>query len=101
MIIYYWLRALPEFSYSDLSLITYGLFDGSFIWKRKAGAVILSDATENKLIRGEYNFKENSLSALLDLLHQLKSAGLSPRSCTVNGQRAVLAAVWPDIIIQR
>jgi len=82
----------------------YLVFDGSFIWKRRTGAVILLDVVENKLIRGEYNFKENSLPALLDLFNQLKSAGLSPRSCTVDGQPAVIKAlvhVWPDIIIQR
>ena len=80
------------------------VFDGSFIWKRKTGAVILLDAETNKLLHGVYDFKENSFKALIGLFHELKSAGLSPRSCTVDGLPAVIRAltdVWPDIIIQR
>ena len=80
------------------------VFDGSFIWKRRTSAVILLDAQENKLIRGEYAFKENSLPALLDFFSKLKRDGLSPGSCTVDGLPAVinaLANVWPNIIIQR
>ena len=79
-------------------------FDGSFIRKRKTGAVILLETEEHKLIRGEDDFKENSLPALLGLFYQLKRDGLSPQSCTVDGQPAVIKAwanVWPDIIIQR
>lgn len=80
------------------------VFDGSFIWKRKTSAVILLDTEWNKLVRGEYDFKENSLPGLLGLFHQLKRDGLSPKSCTVDGQPAVIKAlvnVWPNIIIQR
>jgi transposase-like protein len=98
------LSILPRFSYDNLAEIKYLVFDGSFIWKRKTGAVILLNTEVNKLIRGEYDFKENSLPALLGLFYQLKRDGLSPRSCTVDGQPAVvkaLADVWPDIIIQR
>jgi transposase-like protein len=98
------LSILPIFYYDHLVEIKYLVFDGSFIWKRKTGAVILLDAQENKLIRGEYDFKENTSSALLGLFNQLKRDGLSPRSCTVDGLPAVIKAlvdVWPDIIIQR
>ena len=95
---------LPGFPYANLAEKKYLVFDGSFIWKRKTGAVILLDTQENKLIHGEYDFKENSLSALLGLFDQFKKDGLSPISCTVDGQPAVIKAlvdVWPNIIIQR
>src|SRR5664280_1482498 len=101
-IVDYWLSILPIFYYDHLAEIKYLVFDGSFIWKRKTGTVILLDAQENKLIRGEYDFKENTSSALLGLFNQLKRDGLYPRSCTVDGLPAVIKAlvdVWPDIII--
>lgn len=56
------------------------------------------------MVYGSYDFKENSFRALLELFHGLKVAGLSPRSCTVDGLPVVikaLAYIWPDIIIQR
>jgi hypothetical protein len=62
------------------------------------------NAETNKLVYGSYDFKENSFKALLDLFQGLKTAGVSPRSCTVDGLPAVISAlayVWPDIIIQR
>jgi len=98
------LSVLPVFSYDHLGEIKYLVFDGSFIWKRQTSAVILLDAQENKLIRGEYAFKENSLPTLLDFFSKLKKDGLLPGSCTVDGLPAVikaLANVWPHIIIQR
>ena len=104
LIIDYWLSILPRFSYANLAEIKYLVFDGSFILKRKTGVVILLDAEEHKLIRGEYSFKENSSPALLGLFRQLKIDGLYPRSCTVDGHPTVikaLANVWPNIIIQR
>jgi hypothetical protein len=64
------LSILPEFSYDHLAAIKYLVFDGSFIWKRKTGAVILLDTEGNKLIRGKYAFKENSSPALLGLFNQ-------------------------------
>jgi len=98
------LSILPRFSYGNLAEIKYLVFDGSFIWKRKTSAVILLDAERNKLVRGAYDLKENSLSALHGLFEQLKRDGLSPRSCSVDGLPAVIKAlvnVWPNIIIQR
>ena len=82
----------------------YLVFDGSYIWKRKTSAVILLNADTNKLLHGVYDFKENSFKALLALFYELKEAGLSPRSCTVDGLPVVIRAltyVWPDIVIQR
>jgi len=87
-----------------LSDTKYLVFDGSYIWKRKTSAVIFLNAETNKLIHGVYDFKENSFKALIGLFHELKGAGLSPRSCTVDGLPAVIRAltdVWPDIIIHR
>ena len=72
---------LPRFSYDNLAEIKYSAFDGSFIWKRKTGAVILLDTQEHKLIRGEYDFKENSSPALLGLFCQLKrETGYRPKA---------------------
>jgi transposase-like protein len=104
LIIDYWLSKPPRRSDDHLARTKYLVFDGSFIWKRKTSAVILLDAETNKLVYGLYDFKENSFRALLDLFQRLKVAGVSPRSCTVDGLPAVikaLAYVWPDIIIQR
>jgi len=99
-----WLSHSPRLSYDNLARSKYLVFDGSFIWKRKTSTVILLDAETNKLVYGLYDFKENSFRALLDLFQGLKMAGVSPRSCTVDGLPAVIRAlvcVWPDIIIQR
>lgn len=104
LIINYWLRLLPLYPPENLASVKYLVFDGSFIWKRKIEAVILLDAECHKLIKGEYDFKENSPAALLDLFSKLKNAGLSPKSATIDGNPAVIRAlriVWPDIIIQR
>jgi len=104
LIIDYWLHHSPWQSDDHLARTKYLVFDGSFIWKRRTGAVILLDAETNKLVYGLYDFKENSFRALLDLFQGLRMAGVSPRSCTVDGLPAVikaLADVWPDIIIQR
>jgi transposase-like protein len=98
------LSDVPQDSYANFADVKYLVFDGSFIWKRKTSAVILLNGETNKLIHGEYDFKENSTEALLDLFYELKRSGLSPRSCTVDGLPAViraLAEVWPDIVIQR
>jgi len=103
-IVDYWLNVTPRISYANLADVRYLVFDGSFIWKRKTSTVILLNAETNKLIQGVYDFKENSISALLDLFNNLKRSGLFPRSCTVDGLSAViraLAVVWPDIVIQR
>ena len=104
LIIDYWLSNSPRLSHDSLARSEYLVFDGSFIWKRKTSAVILLDAETNKLVYGLYDFKENSFRALLDLFQGLKMAGVSPRSCTVDGLPAVIRAfmeVWPDIVIQR
>ena len=103
-IIDYWLNVTPQVSYANWADVKYLVFDGSFIWKRKTSAVILLNAETNKLIHGVYDFKESSFQALINLFHELKSAGLSPRSFTVDGLPAVIRAltdVWPDMIIQR
>lgn len=104
LIIDYWLSHTPRLSDDTLVRTKYLVFDGSFIWKRKTSAVILLDAETKKLVYGLYDFKENSFRALLDLFQELKMAGVSPRSCTVDGLPAVIRAltyIWPDIIIQR
>jgi hypothetical protein len=104
LIIDYWLSHSPQLTYDHLARTKYLVFDGSFIWKRKTSAVILLDSETNKLVYGLYDFKESSFRTLLDLFQRLKMAGVSPRSCTVDGLPAViraLAYVWPDIIIQR
>ena len=72
--------------------------------EEEKSVIILLNAETKKLMQGVYDFKEKSISALLDLFSNFKRSGLFPRSCTVGGLPAViraLAVVWPDIIIQR
>ncbi len=57
-----------------------------------------------RIIAGEYDIHENSDSQLLSFFEPQRNRGLSPHSCTVDGNPQVirtLRAVWPDILIQR
>jgi len=88
----------------DLSTIKHLVFDGSFIWKRKIGTVILLDAQTGKLVTGRYDFKENRIDDLAKLFLGLQASGLEPKSVTVDGNPTVINAfqlVWPDVLIQR
>ncbi|NQU77471.1 transposase [Candidatus Falkowbacteria bacterium] len=62
------------------------------------------DALSHRIVKGEYDVKENSEPQLLAFFKPLKDKGLSPKSCTVDGNPQVirvLRQLWPGIIIQR
>jgi len=104
LIIDHWLGIRPLFPPENLASVKHLVFDGTFIWRRKIEAVILLDAERRKMVKGEYGLRENSPFALLNFFTKLRSAGLSPKSATVDGNPTVIKAlkvIWPDIIIQR
>jgi len=104
LIIDHWLSVSPLFPPDDLSSAKYLVFDGTFIWKRRIGAIILLDAERRQLVKGEYGLRENSSSALLNYFSGLRNVGLNPKSATIDGNTTVIKAlkiIWPDIIIQR
>lgn len=79
------------------------IFDGTFL-HRPVSIVSLMDAKTNSIINGKYDVKENSEKQLEVFFNHLKEWGLSPLSCTVDGNPhaiKVLMKLWPDIIIQR
>lgn len=79
------------------------IFDGTFL-HRPVSIVSLMDAKTNSIINGKYDVKENSEKQLEVFFNPLKEWGLSPLSCTVDGNPhaiKVLMKLWPDIIIQR
>lgn len=69
------------------------LFDGTFIWRRKIEAVILLDAERHQMVKGEYGLRENLPFALFNFFAKLRSAGLSPKSATVDGNSTVIRAL--------
>ncbi|MBI4779598.1 hypothetical protein HY797_04065 [Candidatus Falkowbacteria bacterium] len=104
LIVDHWLGILPLFPPENLASVKHLVFDGTFIWRRKIEAVILLDSERRKMVKGEYGLRENTLFALLNFFTKLRSAGLSPKSATVDGNPTViktLKVIWPDIIIQR
>jgi hypothetical protein len=103
-IIDHWLARRPLFIPEGLNDIKYSVFDGSFVWKRKLGTVIMLDAERSKLIRGEFDFRENSPTDLRRFFFELRQGGLLLKSATTDGNPTVikiLAEIWPEIIIQR
>lgn len=104
LIINHWLSRRPLFIPGDLSKMEYSVFDGSFIWKRKLGTIIMLDAEKGKLIKGEFDVKENSPTDLRRFFSELKQSGLSLKSATIDGNPTVVGImeeIWPEIIIQR
>lgn len=62
------------------------------------------DAQGHTVISGQYDIRENSEPQLYSFLEPLKKAGLSLKSCTVDGNPQaihVLRTLWPGIIVQR
>lgn len=102
-IINYWLNRLPDqqINYGSISNL---VLDGTYIYKRLISALGLIDGSTGRLISGRYDIKENSSSQLLDFFSSLKYSGLSPKSCTTDGNPQVIAClknIWPQVIIQR
>jgi len=62
------------------------------------------DAVTKTIIAGQYGVSENSMPQLFAFFQPLKQKGLSPISCTIDGNPHVfkiLKELWPSIIIQR
>jgi len=79
------------------------IFDGTFL-HRPVSIVGLMDSKTNSIIKGEYDVRENSEPQLISFFMPLKDKGLSPLSCTVDGNPQaikVLKRLWPSITLQR
>ena len=79
------------------------LFDGTFL-HRPHSILVLMDGRTHTLVRGQFDVRENSEPELRAFFEPMISAGLRPRSFTVDGNPQVirvLKALWPDAVIQR
>lgn len=102
-IIDYWLTRSPEPDYSSLGECAYMIFDGTFL-HRPISIIVLMDGTTRSVISGKYGVSENSIADLAGFFEPLKERGLSPESCTLDGNPQVIKTVrelWPGIITQR
>ncbi len=81
----------------------YLLFDGTFL-HRPHSIVVLMDGQNHRLVRGQFNVRENSEPELRAFFEPMIVEGLRPRSFTVDGNPQVirvLRMLWPDAVIQR
>ena len=102
-VIDHWLKEVPPGITGSLKKYRYLIFDGTFL-HRPVSIAVLMDASTGRVICGRYGVSENSESQLSHFFMSLKDKGLSPVSCTVDGNPQVikvLRKIWPDIIIQR
>lgn len=102
-IIDYWLARLPREDNPLIRECRHAIFDGTFLHRPKS-IVAIMDGSRNEVIRGQYDIRENSEPQLRSFLEPLKGAGLSLKSCTVDGNPQairVLRALWPGVILQR
>lgn len=79
------------------------MLDCTFL-KRNECIIVLMDGERYQVISGSYGVNEYSQPEVVSFLQPLKERGLSPISCTVDGNRNLIRALrklWPDIIIQR
>jgi hypothetical protein len=101
-IIHFWLANYPP-KRNGLEQYKYLIFDGTY-FQRPKSFIALMDATTNAIICGKYPVNENSEKQVSVFFNNLKSQGLDPVSCTVDGNPQVIRALrklWPGIIIQR
>lgn len=101
-IIRYWLDHPPVFDV-DLSVVKNLIVDGTFLIRR-VGIFVIMDALNHSIVSGKYGIAENSESQVTCFLNSLKASGLSPISCTTDGNPQVIKviqALWPEIIMQR
>jgi hypothetical protein len=101
-IINYWLERSPpkRKHYNEVANI---IIDGTYLHQR-VSLLVLMNAKDHNVIAGQYEISENSKPQLRSFFEPLIAKGLSPRSCTVDGNPHVikiLKTLWPDIIIQR
>ena len=81
----------------------YLLFDGTFL-HRPHSIVVLMDGQTHRMVRGQFDVRENSEPQLRAFFQPMVDEGLRPRSFTVDGNRQairILRALWPDAVIQR
>ena len=93
----------PAYDNRQYSDYRYLIFDGTFLYER-TGIVALMNAQHHTIIAGQYGISENSFPQLRSFLEPLKNNGLSPLSCTVDGNpqaMRTLKTLWPSIITQR
>lgn len=101
-IIDYWL-ARPPLAPRDLRRFKHLVIDGTYIQARRLSVVGIADTQRRCLVVGFYEIKEGE-RRMLTLCEQLRHAGLSPISVTIDGLKpvqAMIEAVWPRAIIQR
>lgn len=82
----------------------YLIFDGTYLYKRSLALGVFCDEETGKVVAWKYGLHENSLPHLLIFFTQVRSQGINPISCTVDGNPHVIKAlrhVWPSILIQR
>lgn len=97
------LKQDPPGHLQPLSTYKYLILDGTFLHRPKSILGVM-DASTNTIIAGEYGVSEFSIPQLYAFLQPLKRRGLTPFSCTIDGNPhvyKVLKELWPDIIIQR
>ena len=102
-IINHWLSKSPKGNFTNLKKQKYLIFDGTFL-HRPVSILALMDGDTNSIIDGKYGLRENSTSHLTSFLKPLRERGLSPISCTTDGNPQALKTlkdIWPDITIQR
>lgn len=102
-IIDHWLRTTPPSDKSSLEGVEHMIFDGTFL-HRPVSIVALMNAKTNTVIAGKYDVRENSDSQLIAFFSPLRERGLSPVSCTTDGNPQAMRTIrmlWPDIVIQR
>ena len=81
----------------------YLLFDGTFL-HRPHSIVVLMDGRTHRLVRGQFDVRENSEPELRSFFEPMMAEGLQPRSFTVDGNPQVIRVIrmlWPDAVIQR
>lgn len=102
-IVDYWLTQLPTLDQSGYNTVHYLICDGTFI-HRPISVLAAMDGKRHTIIDGVYGLNENNVIHLHSFLQPLRERGLTPKSCTIDGNPQmirVLREVWPHIIIQR
>jgi len=106
-----WLYRLIDSFLDDVPPVTqiehqtarYLLFDGTFLHRPHSIAVLM-DGQAHRVVRGQFDVRENSVPELRSFFEPMMAEGLYPVSLTVDGNRQVirvLKMLWPDVIIQR
>jgi len=102
-IINHWLVPPPSDEKHSLMEVKHVIFDGTFL-HRPVSIVALMDGRTNTVIAGKHDVRENSDSQLATFFAPLKKRGLSPVSCTADGNPQAMRTIrslWQDITIQR